>query len=233
MTIPQEQILGMVFRRSSSVNLSAYANDIKTFNVLFALDGERSVQTIAREDAFSIDELTSMLNSLLSKGLVEDVASVQASKSRGRAKAIIDAIIEKRSRGIGAITKSLKIKMALKGIHIDNLTPDTVDDPKLIQKLLKLAKTYGVQLPNQADFSVGRTKLLLDSIITQRSGGDPKIAKMMKTKLMLKGVNPDAYSFDTTDDPKILNRLEALAKKLGVQLPTNKAIGRESIDEMF
>lgn len=231
MTIPREQILGMVFRRSSIVDLSAYANDIKTFNVLFALDGKRSVQTIAREDAFNLDELVDMFNSFLSDGLVEDVMTAKV--SRGRAKAIIDAIIKKRSRGIGAITKSLKIKMALKGIHIDSLTPDTVDDPNLIQKLLNLAKKYGVHVTTKAEHSVGRTKLLLDSIITQRSGGDPRIAKIIKTKLMLKGINPDAYSFDTMDDPQIVYRLKALAEKLGVHIPTAKAIPQESIDKMF
>lgn len=77
--------------------------------------------------------------------------------------------------------------MALKGINADRLTPDSPDDPILLNKLMKLAQNYGLQVQTQSARSTGKTKLILDSIITQRSGGNPAVAKVIKTKLMLKG----------------------------------------------
>ena len=80
---------------------------------------------------------------------------------------------------------------------------------------------------------MGKTKLIIDSIITQRSGGDPMIAKMIKTKFMLKGINPDAYSLDTPDDPNLVQRLMDLAGKLGVKIPSAKSRVGDQIEQML
>jgi acetolactate synthase regulatory subunit len=218
MTIPLTDILDVVFQRSAHVNMSQYANDVKTFNILLALDGKRSVKTVAEQDAYDPDELAVQVKTLYDQRMVEPVAASTVSK--GRAKKILDAIIQKRSRGVGAIAKAIKIKLTLKGINPDSLTPDTPDDPVLLKKLLALARSYGLQVARTSDHSQGKTRLILDSIITQRSGGDPMIAKLIRTKLMLKGINPDAYSLDTPDDPNLVNRLMELAGKLGVKIPT-------------
>ena len=66
--------------------------------------------------------------------------------------------------------------------------------------------------------SKGRTQLILDSIITQRSRGKPAVAKMIKTKLMLKGINPDAYSLESLDDPELVRKLTDLAARLSVRI---------------
>ncbi len=231
MTIPVEKIGNTIFKRSARLNLSDYADDIKTFNILFALDGKRSVKTIAIQDAFDPDDLEGRIKAFYDQGLIEPV--MDDSISRGRAKKILDAIILKRSRGVGAIAKAIKIKIALKGINPDNLTPDTPDDPVLLRKLLDLARAYGLQVRTQADQSKGKTKLIIDSIITQRSGGDPEVAKVIRTKFVLKGINPDAYSLDTPDDPGLVNRLMALASKLGVKIPSAKAHVGDKIEQML
>jgi hypothetical protein len=153
--------------------------------------------------------------------------------SRGRAKRLLDAIILKRSRGIGAIAKAIKVKIALKGINPDSLTPETPDDPVLLKKLLNLAQSYGLRVKKKADRSKGKTKLILDSIITQRSGGDPNVAKMIRTKFILKGINPDAFSLDTPDDPNLVKRLKNLAAKMGVKIPSAKARVGDQIEQML
>ena len=224
-------ISNTVFKRSARVNLSDYSGDIKTFNVLFALDGKRSVRTIVAQDAFDADEFAAKLKEFYDRGLIEPVASSPV--SRGRAKKLLDAIILKRSRGVGSIAKAIKIKFALKGINPDSLTPDTPDDPILLKKLLDLARSYGLQVPSRSERTMGRTKLILDSIITQRSGGDSAVAKVIKTKLVLKGINPDAYSLDTPDDPNLVKRLMELAAKLGVKIPTAKARVGDQIEQML
>jgi hypothetical protein len=231
MRIPLEQIGKTIFKRSASLNLSDYADDIKSFNVLFALDGIKSAQTIAERDAFDQEDFFQRIKGFCEQGLIEPV--MNETISRGRAKKLLDAIILKRSRGVGAIAKAIKIKIALKGINPDNLTPDTPDDPVLLKKLLDLARSYGLRVKTMADQSKGKTKLILDSIITQRSGGDPTVAKMIRTKFMLKGINPDAFSLDTVDDPNLVQRLTNLATKLGVKIPSAKARVGEQIEQML
>jgi hypothetical protein len=231
MTIPLEEIGKTIFKRSARLNLSDYANDIKTFNILFALDGQRSVETIAVQDAFDPDELGTRLKAFYDQGLI--VPIMEDRISRGRAKKLLDAIILKRSKGVGAIAKVIKIKMALKGINPDSLTPNTPDDPVLLKKLVDLARSYGLQVKTKSDRTTGKTKLIIDSIITQRSGGDPTIAKVIRTKFMLKGINPDAYSLDTPDDPTLVKKLMDLAAKLGVRIPSAKARVGDQIEQML
>jgi hypothetical protein len=232
MTIHLEEIGGMVFRRADGVKLSEQAKDMKTFNVLAAIDGKRSVQKIASEDRFDAVQLAEKVKSLYEQGLVEQAVAEEI--SRGQAKKILDAIIQKRSRGVGSIAKAIKIKFALKGINPDNLTPITPDDPVVLKKLINLARSYGLQVQTQsAQHTKGKTKLIIDSIITQRSGGDAKVAKVIKTKLMLKGVNADAYSLDTPDDPNLVKKLTDLAGKLGVTIPRVSANTADNIEQLF
>jgi len=61
----------------------------------------------------------------------------------------------------------------------------------------------------------GKVKRMIDSIIEQRSRGDPVLLKTTKTKLMLKGINPDRFTLKSEDDPKILEKLNKLMKELG------------------
>lgn len=231
MAIPLEQIGRTIFKRSAHFKFSDYADDIKSFNIFFALDGKRSVQTIAEQDAFDLDNLINRIKEFYDEGLIEPVTDEVI--SRGRAKKILDAIILKRSRGVGAIAKAIKVKIALKGINPDNLTPNTPDDPVLLKKLLKLAQSYGLRVKTKADQSKGKTKLIIDSIITQRSGGDPTVAKLIRTKFMLKGINPDAFSLDTPDDPNLVKRLKDLAAKMGVQISSAKARVGNQIEQML
>lgn len=231
MAMSLEEIKGTIFKRAPHVVLSDYRSNIKTFNVLFALDGKRSVSAIAAQDAFDLDVLAVKVKALYDQGWIEPV--VDSGISRGQAKKLLDAIILKRSRGVSAIAKAIKIKIALKGVNPDLLTPDAPDDPVLLKKLLDLAMSYGLKVKTKSERSMGKTKLIIDSIITQRSGGDPMIAKVIKTKFMLKGINPDAYSLDTPDDPNLVQKLMALAGKLGVKVSSAKARVGDQIEQML
>jgi hypothetical protein len=236
MTLVNE--IGMtVFRRSKSTRLSEFSKDMKTFNVIGALDGKLTVQEIATMGRFDPQYLAERLKTLYEQGVIEKV--VDDGISKGQAKKIIDAIIKKRSRGISALAKVVKIKLALKGIQANKITADTPDDPLLIKKLIQLAQSYGLQVQTNAGVkrnmqqTQGRTKLILDSIITQRSGGNPAKAKTIKIKLMLKGVNADAYSLDTVDDPNLVKKLTNLAEKLNVTIPTVSTDVDDQIDKLL
>ncbi len=232
MTIPLEQIGSTIFKRSENLSLSDYSDDITSFNILFAVDGRRTMQAIAEQDAFDLNDLINKIKAFYDQGLILPISSDEII-SRGRAKKLLDAIILKRSRGVGAIAKAIKVKIALKGINPDSLTEDTPDDPVLLKKLLNLAQSYGLRVKTKADQTQGRTKLILDSIITQRSGGDPSVAKIIRTKFMLKGINPDAYSLDTPDDPTLVRRLGDLAAKMGVKIPSARARVGDQIEQML
>ncbi|MDU2064506.1 MAG: hypothetical protein E6713_06645 [Sporomusaceae bacterium] len=64
----------------------------------------------------------------------------------------------------------------------------------------------------------GQIKSMCDKIIAQRASGNPTMEKITKTKLVLKGINPDQYTVNSPDDPAVLAKLTQVAKELGVTL---------------
>jgi hypothetical protein len=60
----------------------------------------------------------------------------------------------------------------------------------------------------------GRAKEMIDAIILQRSGGNPEIAKALRAKLLLKGINPDSYSDGTPDQEAIIAKLKGMTGRL-------------------
>lgn len=66
---------------------------------------------------------------------------------------------------------------------------------------------------------VGTAKVLIDSIIFNRAKGDNMVAATVRTKLALKGINCAKYKVDTPDDPKVIERLLAIARDFGIAEP--------------
>jgi hypothetical protein len=64
----------------------------------------------------------------------------------------------------------------------------------------------------------GRIRYLIDSIITQRANGDPALINTTKTKLLIKGINPDKYTSQSEDDAVVISKLESLAKEFGLSV---------------
>jgi hypothetical protein len=60
----------------------------------------------------------------------------------------------------------------------------------------------------------GKIKQMIDTIISQRSKDNPMLAGVIKTKLMLKGIDPAKYTAQSDDDPAIIAKLEAVVKEL-------------------
>jgi hypothetical protein len=60
----------------------------------------------------------------------------------------------------------------------------------------------------------GKIKKMIDSIIEQRAKDNAMLAGVIKTKLMLKGIDPSKFSAQSDDDPAIIGKLEALMKDL-------------------
>ncbi|HOL69975.1 MAG TPA: hypothetical protein PKW45_00910 [Bryobacteraceae bacterium] len=64
----------------------------------------------------------------------------------------------------------------------------------------------------------GQIKRMIDTIIAQRSKGNPTIELTTKTKMILKGINPDRYTSTSEDDPVVIGKLKKIAAELGVTL---------------
>jgi hypothetical protein len=64
----------------------------------------------------------------------------------------------------------------------------------------------------------GEIKRMIDRIVEQRAKGSETIALSTKTKLILKGLNPDRFTTASPDDPAIVAKARAAAVELGVRL---------------
>ncbi len=61
----------------------------------------------------------------------------------------------------------------------------------------------------------GKIRQMIDTIISQRAQSNPMLAGVIKTKLVLKGIDPNKFNRHSDDDPVIIAKLEALLKDLG------------------
>lgn len=59
----------------------------------------------------------------------------------------------------------------------------------------------------------GKIKQMIDAIISQRSKDNPMLVGVVKTKLMLKGIDPNKFTPQSDDDPVIIAKLEAVIKE--------------------
>jgi hypothetical protein len=60
----------------------------------------------------------------------------------------------------------------------------------------------------------GKIRQMIDSIITQRAKDNPMLERVIKTKLILKGINPNKYTLQSDDDPVVLGKLEKMIADL-------------------
>lgn len=62
----------------------------------------------------------------------------------------------------------------------------------------------------------GKIKNIIDSIVESRSQGNTTIANLTKSKMVMKGINPEKFTKDSEDDPEVIEKLMILAKELNV-----------------
>jgi hypothetical protein len=64
----------------------------------------------------------------------------------------------------------------------------------------------------------GQIRHMIDSIIEQRGRGNPTLALTTKTKLVLKGFNPDSFDDNSVDDPAVIMQVRVIAAAMGVKV---------------
>jgi hypothetical protein len=60
----------------------------------------------------------------------------------------------------------------------------------------------------------GKIKQMIDSIINQRAKDNPMLVGVIKSKLMLKGIDPNKFTAASDDDPAIIAKLESVMKEM-------------------
>ena len=60
----------------------------------------------------------------------------------------------------------------------------------------------------------GKIKTMIDAIIQQRAKDNPMLEGVIRTKLMLKGIDSKKFTLQSEDDPAVISKLEALVKDL-------------------
>lgn len=77
------EIANMTFKTAPGKDLSAFKNDLQMFNILTAMDGMRSVGTIAKEDFYDLNVLAVKVSQLVEMGLLVPVRGVGGGSSIG------------------------------------------------------------------------------------------------------------------------------------------------------
>lgn len=62
----------------------------------------------------------------------------------------------------------------------------------------------------------GSIKKMIDKIIDQKAKGNVTMINLTKTKLILKGVNPDKFTATSEDDIAVIQKIRVIAKEMGV-----------------
>jgi hypothetical protein len=69
-------------------------------------------------------------------------------------------------------------------------------------------------MPKEVVEMAGIIKRMIEVIVAERSKGNEMLAKVIRTKLILKGINPAHYSEQSDDDPAIIKKLENMLQDL-------------------
>jgi hypothetical protein len=64
----------------------------------------------------------------------------------GTAKKLVDSLITKRANGVKIIEDHIRIKLILKGIPLEQLSEDSVDNPVIIKKIKEVYDEFSVEL---------------------------------------------------------------------------------------
>jgi len=60
----------------------------------------------------------------------------------------------------------------------------------------------------------GKIKRMIERILAERSKGDELLARVITTKLILKGIDPNKFSDKSDDDPQIIEKLGKMLRHL-------------------
>lgn len=151
------------------------------------------------------------------------IALPRAVKSRSAAELsrLLDAIIKERHGDSPSLAHDLRRRLRLKGIHPGESNAPLNVNPLILKQIHQLAGDLGIdtraiKAQSAAPTTRGRTKQILDRILQPKTAGEHQRTRALRTKLLLRGIDPEAYTHQTPDDPGILRQVEEIAHRLGL-----------------
>lgn len=110
-----------------------------------------------------------------------------------------------------------------KNFRFQLLNPWPADSLPFVGLLLKFKSEKPIDIKSDVTIRYGREeymagliKIMIDKIITQKAKGNVTMINLTKTKLILKGVNPDKFTAASEDDSAIIQKVRIIAKEMGV-----------------
>jgi hypothetical protein len=134
---------------------------------------------------------------------------------------ILDAIIKERHGDSQDLARSLRNQLRLKGIHPGTHGNDRPVNAGILEQFHRLADDLGIdttQLRREppAPITRGRIRQMLDRILQPPAPGGSHRVMALRTKLLLRGIDPEAFTHQTPDDPDLLRQVEEIADRLGI-----------------
>lgn len=134
---------------------------------------------------------------------------------------LLDAIIEQRHGDAPDLAQRLTNQLRLKGIHPGAHGNERTVKAGTLDQLHRLADELGIDTTHlrhapAAPSTHGRIRQILDRILQHPSPGGNHRVMALRTKLLLRGIDPEAYTHQTPDDPGVLRQVEEIAHRLGI-----------------
>jgi hypothetical protein len=134
---------------------------------------------------------------------------------------LLDAIIKERHGDAPDLAKRLTNQLQLKGIHPGLHGNERTVNAGTLDQLHRFAKELGIDTTHLrqapvAPMTRGRIRQMLDRILQHPSPGGDSRVMALRTKLLLRGIDPEAYTDQSPDDPVVLRQVEEIAHRLGI-----------------
>ena len=113
-----KEMADMTFSCDPTTNLSEFSRDLQVFNLLMALDGKRTVRTIAEQDTYELESLCEKIDKLLELQLIVPVGGSLTAISDQKMEVILSAL----SAFVGPMARALIEECAARmGHHVHQI----------------------------------------------------------------------------------------------------------------
>jgi hypothetical protein len=134
---------------------------------------------------------------------------------------LLDAIIKERHGDAPDLARHLTNQLRLKGIHPGKKNDDRSVSAHTLDQLQRLAEELGIDTTqvhqaHPAPITRGRIRQMLDHILRDHSPDGRFRIQALQTKLLLRGIDPQAFTYQTPDDPAVLRQVQEIADRLGI-----------------
>jgi hemerythrin len=119
----------IIFKRVQGANYETIRGSLRLFSIYLAIDGRRSVRSIARDDAYELDDLTVTIDRLEKLGLIAPVDGSEGSYTETHSEANFIKLPEEFRTGITTIDKQHQQLVDMVN-HLGRIREAAFENPK-------------------------------------------------------------------------------------------------------